>query len=369
MNNDFDNRYHNISYNQSSQSGSGFFDNLIAKGLNLIPSADGKKHPVFPGERHAPLKLRRGFGIASYVGPGTQVIRRLKADIEPRTEVDKTAKRHDIDYTLAQTSKTKKEQQNAVRTADRRMIKSLNRIQKQKKDHPLNIKVGRLISAKMIAENIGIMNKGSFGGPLEPNMDEDEIALLEKHKGQLEQEGYGIVLPGDDLRATLMKQHGKKTKKRKNLQKGGSLDLISKIVPTLAKNLGIDITADAVKKAISPAGDSISKMAKALLPLLVSHSLKSADVQPTAKAVKEILKGNTKDLGKKLKVVLGQIIKQAKGEQSGTGLVGSGFWDGFKRGFMSIMKPALNVLAPLSFALGPEIGIPMTVAAAIANNV
>ena len=46
---------------------------------NLLPDSDETARPAFAGERHAILQLPNGkYGIGNYIGPGTQVIKRLK---------------------------------------------------------------------------------------------------------------------------------------------------------------------------------------------------------------------------------------------------------------------------------------------------
>ena len=372
--NSFDKQNHfTEQYNQPLQSGSGFFDNVYAKALNMIPSSDNTGTKVFPGERHAPLKLKNGrMGIANFVGPGTQVLKRLRRGDSGRTPVDDVAKMHDINYTLAQNSKNKKEQIQKIRNADNRMLKSLDKITRDKTDAWQNVKVGKLIAVKTKLEDIGIMSKGSFGGPLE-NLVEGDLKTLNSAKDELIQDGYG--LPGSDLKKQLMKKYGKvKKAKKAKKQKGGSVDVVANVLPFLAKNLGINsITTESIKKLLKPLikkdddiVNKIKKISKAVLPILVSHKLKTHDVKPTAKKVKELLKGNTQKLLKDLTGVITQIIKQ----QSGKGkFKGSGFWQDFSKGFMMVMRPALPVLATVATALGqPEFAIPLTIASALINK-
>jgi hypothetical protein len=104
---------------------SAYSSNLGTDLKNLIPSSDATARPSFPGEKHTILKLPNGrTGIANYMGPGTNVIERLKRGDKGRTPADTVAKRHDIDYTLASGKATKEEQLKAVRNADNRMINS-----------------------------------------------------------------------------------------------------------------------------------------------------------------------------------------------------------------------------------------------------
>ena len=70
---------------------------------NMLPNADETGRPAFAGEMHVPLKLPNGkTGVANFAGPGTRVSERIARGDPPRTEVDKIAMKHDLDYTLAE---------------------------------------------------------------------------------------------------------------------------------------------------------------------------------------------------------------------------------------------------------------------------
>ncbi len=397
----FDNENHFSEYSQHQ--GSGFFDNMYSRALNMIPSSDNTGTKSYPGERHAPLKLKNGkMGVANFVGPGTQVLKRIRRGDSGRTPVDNVAKMHDINYSLAQNSKNKTEQIQKVRKADIRMLNSLDKISRAKSDAPINIKVGKLIAVKTKFEDIGIMNKGSFGGPLE-NLKEKDVDTLTDAKEELEQDGYGHY-PASDLKNKLIEKYGKKKEKKSSKDKmkehakhhskkhinmmkklmkegksfkesheiatemvggmcGGAVDIVASVLPFLAKSLGIDsITSGSIKKLLKPIvkGDDIVKnvktISKALLPILVSHKLKTHDVKPSPKVVKDLLKGKKQDLLKDLTVVITKIIKQ----QSGKGkFKGGSFWADFSKGFMMVMRPALPVLATIITPVAPEIGIPL----------
>ena len=179
---------------------------------NLPYKSDETFRPGYAGEKHAILQLPNGkYGVANFMGPGTQVVKRLKRGDPPRTASDKVAMRHDIDYALAKGLKTKEKQIKAIRGADNRMVASLNRIAANNGDAQKNIFQGRrLIQAKMVGEDYGLMKKGSFGGDLQPISNDDKILLMSKRAG-LAQEGYGI-LPGQALKQKLIKNMRKKGK-------------------------------------------------------------------------------------------------------------------------------------------------------------
>jgi hypothetical protein len=183
---------------------------------NMIPDSDGNARSSFPGEKHAILKLQNGkLGTANYMGPGTQVEKRLARGDPGRTESDMVAKRHDIDYTLASGSRNKEDQLNLVRKADKRMVASLNKV----KDNSMNIAMGkRLIQAKMLGEDLGVMSKSKFAGELTQINDRDRILLMSEQE-KMEQKGYGNR-PGEELKMKIMKSLARKLGKNKK-QKGG----------------------------------------------------------------------------------------------------------------------------------------------------
>jgi hypothetical protein len=61
-----------------------------------------KKTGLMPGERHVLLKMPDGSNqFASFMGPGTNVMARLKRGDHGKTEADEIARAHDIRYSLA----------------------------------------------------------------------------------------------------------------------------------------------------------------------------------------------------------------------------------------------------------------------------
>ena len=177
---------------------------------NAFPDSDSNARKSYPGERHALLKLPNGkYGRSNYAGPGTRIVERLKRNDPPRSLTDKTAKMHDIQYGLATDVK-------GIRAADKRMVKNMERIQRDKSDSRFNILQGKkLIQAKMKLEDMGVnpLRFASFGG-VEP---QDKPLLLAEQK-KLELEGFGgekkksskKLPPGLKLRRSLLKQTHKK---------------------------------------------------------------------------------------------------------------------------------------------------------------
>lgn len=198
---------------QAGEKASDFYASDVGTALrNVVPDSDSTARNAYPGERHAILELPNGkYGTANYMGPGTQVLKRLKRGDPPRGPSDRTAMRHDVDYMMAANAPDKATQDKMIRAADQRMIKNLNRIAKNKRDFKKNIFQGRrLIQGKMAAEDVGLMEKGSFGGPLKKDT-ADDMVVLKKSLSKLEQEGYG-VLPAQALKMKLLKQHARRAK-------------------------------------------------------------------------------------------------------------------------------------------------------------
>ena len=66
---------------------------------NSLPNADSTGRPGFPGEAHGILALPNGRnGVANFLGPGTEIVGRVKRKDPPRTPADFLAKKHNIRY-------------------------------------------------------------------------------------------------------------------------------------------------------------------------------------------------------------------------------------------------------------------------------
>ena len=121
-------------------------------GMNIY--IDAQK---YEGERHVPLWVNGGFKMSSYMGPQTNLFKRLEEGIEAVSFADLVSQLHDINYTLAQTSENKEQQLNRVRTADELMINQLNRGKDLKLDNRLNIGLAKHgISTKIKLEDANI---------------------------------------------------------------------------------------------------------------------------------------------------------------------------------------------------------------------
>jgi len=351
---------------------------------NLIPSSDETARDGFSGEKHMILQLKNGRnGVANYMGPGTEVIKRLKRGDPGRTPADTVAKRHDIDYTLAQGARTTAGQLQQIRTADTRMINSLKRIKASKGDAGRNIEAGmKLIQAKNLAEDVGLLNKNKFAGSLNKISDPDNVLLM-SNRASLTQQGYGLTLPGASLKNKLIRVMGKKItgvsrsktlpgmKTYKLKGSGAIADFIAnKALPSLAKHLGLPtsmLPTEQIKKVVNlgmsktgKIGDTLDLVAKYAVPILTQMKIKSMTGKGmNGIGVKKVLSKHNVKLQKTLKIGL---MKALHSKMSGKGInpAGSGFWSDFGKGFSMVFKPFAKIFAPIASAVGvPEIGIPL----------
>lgn len=376
---------------------------------NLIPDSDDTARPGFAGEKHMILKLKNGKnGIANYMGPGTEVEKRLRRNDPGRTPADTVAKRHDIDYALAQGARTTSGQFKQVRAADNRMINSLMKIQSKRGDAGRNIQAGmRLIQAKKLGEDAGVLDKATFAGPLR-NIPTDDMKLLISNRDKLQQEGYGLNPPGAGLTlpgAGLKQKLIRNMNKQKKLKGSGSMNKITgqsrsktyecmkgyklnpkpivgagaiadfiaeKALPSLAKTLGLPpsmLPTAQIKKVVNlgmsktgKIGSTLDLVAKYAVPILTQMKIKHMTGKGMSGAgVKKILVKHNPKLQKKLKLGLMKALhsKMSGGSYNPTG---QGFWGDFAKGFTSVFKPFAKIFSPIASAVGlPEIGVPLGV--------
>lgn len=329
---------------------------------NMLPSSDSNARDGYPGELHALLQLPNGkTGVANFLGPGTQVVQRLRRNDPGRTVVDNIAKLHDIQYSLAQGAASVDEQVALLRKADSRMLKNLEKAEKEKTDASRNILVAkRPLQLKVLAEESGYLDKTEFGGPLKTLTKSDEILLRSEEKS-LAQQGYGACckscsLPGDRLKKKVIKSWKKqKQMKGKGLSLAGAgtkLEIL-KIVKKILREVGIPIPPS-LKQLINKGIEKRIPVAQLILDVLnlsLKHSI-SYKGPITAQHLLPFLK------------------KYIKNYQSGSGLKLAGMGRGSKhlrdfiKGFKKVAKPFLSTLAPaLAVATGnPELA-PVAIAA------
>jgi hypothetical protein len=382
----------------------GFYGSETGKRLlDYVPSSDENARPGFAGENHAILKLANGkTGIGNYIGPGTQVIKRVARNDPGRTPVDMLAMRHDIDYTIAAAeAKNKNQLLKMGRKADLRMIAGTKRLEANKGDSKANILQAKAISAKVAAEDLGILSKEKFIGDLEKLSDKDLI-LLKSKRAELSQQGYGN--PGEKLKHKLMMKYsgkgccnqdgegvylaGRSRRPRRKQQEnsgrgnpygGGKLDNLvdyikNGLIPNMKKDLGItrEIPTDKIIKilkqsnptSVTAISDLLSKM---LLPILVNNEVKQsgsgikAVQKVSAEKAKQVVKKVQPELMNKLKEGIKNAIqfyfdkKQSGGAIQISGGSWASFWAGFKATLRVVGKLALKYGAKVAAATGHPI--------------
>jgi len=181
---------------------------------NSFADSDDNARDGFPGEKHAILKLANGKnGVANYMGPGTQVAKRIKRKDPPRTPADAVARAHDLRYALAKDV-------DDIREADTKMIDKLNNI----KDAPRNIFLGkRLIQAKVAAENAGLLSRDTFATKGFKRPPPEDAKIMEQALKTMKMEGYGLSLAGRG-----------NNKRRKTQKSGGFIFSLGALIAAIA---------------------------------------------------------------------------------------------------------------------------------------
>lgn len=155
---------------------------------DVYSSVSGQR---FKDERHVPLITDQGVKLAEFAGPGTHIKYRIENNIQPLGAVDKTAKAHDIRYSLS-------ENIDDVRFADNKMINKLDEIDKKGLDYKLNVKaVKTAMKSKRLFEDVGVWSKGSFSDMKGAELPEEDKRLFETELNKLVQEGFGLAGQGN----------------------------------------------------------------------------------------------------------------------------------------------------------------------------
>lgn len=152
-----------------------------------IGKLDGEHHGVLwvPGS---------GFQRANFMGPGTQIIERLRRGDKGKTPIDEISRLHDIEYTMASgLAKNDKELQDQVRAADLRMMYSgWNAFLEGRESWFNTLQGAGLIKAKTLLEDWGILNRNRFVSPRTfkyrldaEKRDATEFELLERSRSAL----------------------------------------------------------------------------------------------------------------------------------------------------------------------------------------
>ena len=152
---------------------------------DVYSSVSGQR---FKDERHVPLITDKGVKLAEFAGPGTHIKYRIENNIKPLNAVDKSAKAHDIRYSLSKNV-------DDVRFADNKMISKLEEIDRKGLDYKLNVKaVKTAMKAKRLFEDVGVWDKGSFSDMKGAELSDSDKRLFESELNKLVQEGFGIAI-------------------------------------------------------------------------------------------------------------------------------------------------------------------------------
>jgi len=152
---------------------------------DVYSSVSGQR---FKDERHVPLITDKGVKLAEFAGPGTHIKYRIENNIKPLGAVDKSAKAHDIRYSLSQNV-------DDVRFADNKMISKLEEIDRKGLDYKINVKaVKTAMKAKRLFEDVGVWDKGSFSDMKGAELSDSDKRLFESELNKLVQEGFGIAI-------------------------------------------------------------------------------------------------------------------------------------------------------------------------------
>lgn len=169
-----------------SSKGCGIYD----KTVNFLTGSKLK-----PGEKHAIVydPVNKKYTAANYIGPGTDLLTRLKRGDKPIVKSDKVAQAHDIRYTLSKDIKEIKE-------ADSKMVNKLKSLRKNKEDSNFNtypaqigIQANQLLS-KILPEKYfdKFVNYMTDYKKSNKELTEEDKKLLDDKLKELESEGYGI---------------------------------------------------------------------------------------------------------------------------------------------------------------------------------
>jgi hypothetical protein len=332
---------------------SAYTSELGTKIRNSIPDSDSLARPGFPGERHAILKLSNGkMGVGNFMGPGTEIVKRLRRGDPPRTLSDKVAMAHDVRYSLATNL-------GDVRHADQAMVRKLDEIDNKHADSRLNTTIGKkLIQAKMAAEDLGLLDKKRFVGNF-GQIKGDDKNVLDRKLVELEQEGFGH--PGDELKLSLLKKLARKSKKpkmtgkgRKNsmMKKTKKLDLkklihfsTTKLIPLIISKLkGAGVTLPLSGGNLIRDGAVRSKIAK--LILMKANKQKGIGLPGLSKII-----GNTTGpilnfIPERRKAYVKQILAGLNAFHRKK-MHGSGWWKDFGKGFVKGFTKSIDIAKPL----------------------
>ena len=123
--------------------GGGVQSAKMAKDLARLAKGKIGMVPMFPGEKHATqITLQNEVKPGGFIGPGTQIEKRLelmaqgRTDVLPNSLTDLVSAIHDVEYALSANSPDKKALLAKIRKADVDFLARLKIIKKLKLDNP-----------------------------------------------------------------------------------------------------------------------------------------------------------------------------------------------------------------------------------------
>lgn len=143
-------------------------------------------------EYHAFLQTPEGIKRANFMGPGTELIKRLKRGDKPVSPADMVSLAHDIQYTLAKTPMD-------IRKADNIMKRDLGRLAKKGEEYMFNIAQGQLIKIKNLAEDLigPVLEKVGVPNINDLQLTQDKLTLrdrklLEDTLSKIQKQGFAL---------------------------------------------------------------------------------------------------------------------------------------------------------------------------------
>lgn len=188
------------------------YKSQIAKNvINLLPPNNKNASKQYEGEQHMLLKVAdtpnplKNYSFANFTGPSTNLMGRIQTGDKPINQTDGIAFIHDIDYKLSRNNK------DAVRKADERMINKLKEAEDKNLDYPINTFLTKnLMKTKVLSEDYGLTKHDSFT-KISPYLSDSEKKILEEKRNELVQEGYGA--DNENIHIEGLKNDIKKLKK------------------------------------------------------------------------------------------------------------------------------------------------------------
>ena len=143
------------------------------------------------GENHAFLYTGTnnsnilGLERASFMGPGTNLTKRLKQNSKPKSYSDTVSQAHDIRYGLSSNK-------NDIRDADNKFLQSLEKAKNDGLDYKFNIYQGDIgIKSKIFLEDFLKIKPETFTDFGIEKLSVEEINLYRNKLKELEQKGFG----------------------------------------------------------------------------------------------------------------------------------------------------------------------------------